>query len=181
MAKRFNRGDQIGVLHYVTLKVRERNSIFFQDPYIHAVLTSLRQHCDEHPARLIAYVGMPDHLHFINNPRDGKILHFLGQFKPAATLAVRDAALRAGDTAVLDWLHATPDGHPQLWQDGKHSLDLYSDWMIWQKINYIHANPVRRQLVRYPNEYPYSSFSAFYPCEETPLISIERGWWWEEE
>jgi hypothetical protein len=40
-------------------------------------------------------------------------------------------------------------------------LDKYA-WMIWQKINYIHANPVKADLVNSAKDYRWTSFHAFY-------------------
>jgi len=34
------------------------------------------------------------------------------------------------------------EGH-QVWQESFKGMALWSAWMIWQKINYIHANRVK--------------------------------------
>jgi putative transposase len=34
---------------------------------------------------------------------------------------------------------------------------LFSNAVIGQKIDYVHTNPVREQIVEYPEEYLYSS------------------------
>ncbi len=158
MAKRINRGDRTGVLHYLTINVRERRRPFVHDHYARCVLEELRHHCDTYFTRLIAYVLMPDHLHAIVNPRDGGVIRFVQQFKAGATTAVYRLAELTNHAAVQRWLTATPDGRAQLWQDGKHNFHLYSDWMIRQKINYIYNNPLRWGLIQHADEYPYSSF-----------------------
>jgi putative transposase len=137
MGTRLNRSNRRAVLHYVTINVRNRRKAFQQDIFARAAAEVLRRHCDEHPARLIAYVIMPEHLHFITNPRDGDINRFLSQYKPAVTLRVKELAEEFGRQRILDWLRM-PNGEYHLWQDGKHNLHLYSDRLIWQKINYIH-------------------------------------------
>jgi REP element-mobilizing transposase RayT len=150
------------------------------DAYARAVLEELRQHCDAHPAKLIAYVVMPTHLHAIVNPRDGGIVRFCQQWKAGATTAVLHAAHAAHHAAVVQWLTATATGQAQLWQDGKHNLHLYSEWMIWQKIHYIHNNPLRWHLAPHADAYPYSSFTAMYYPERPVIIPIDRDWWWTE-
>lgn len=47
-------------------------------------------------------------------------------------------------------------GQYQLWKDGNHAV-LLDAIDIWQKISYIHQNPVRSQLVDEPVHYLYSS------------------------
>jgi hypothetical protein len=38
---------------------------------------------------------------------------------------------------------------------------LWSDKVMWQKLDYIHNNPVKAQLCRHPEDYKYSS-ASFY-------------------
>jgi hypothetical protein len=52
--------------------------------------------------------------------------------------------------------------------------------MIKQKIDYIHANPVKAGLVASAKEYRWSSFGAFYSDAKEP-ITIDRDWWWADD
>jgi len=52
--------------------------------------------------------------------------------------------------------------------------------MIWQKINYIHANPVRAGLVSSAKDYPWSSFRSFYSLPGKSL-PIDQEWWWLDD
>ena len=52
-----------------------------------------------------------------------------------------------------------------------HPVELYSNKFIWQKLNYIHNNPVRSGLVKFPEEYRYSS-AANYAGQEA-LLDVE--------
>ncbi len=52
--------------------------------------------------------------------------------------------------------------------------------MIWQKINYIHANPVRAGLVSSTKDYQWSSFHSFYSQGESSL-AIDREWCWDDD
>ena len=38
----------------------------------------------------------------------------------------------------------------QFWQNGNHPIELWSNEMIQQKINYIHNNPVKQGVVANP-------------------------------
>ena len=49
----------------------------------------------------------------------------------------------------------------QVWERNSMKMPLWSTRMIWQKINYIHLNPVRAGLCGCPEEYEYSS-AGFY-------------------
>jgi REP element-mobilizing transposase RayT len=92
------------------------------------------------PCKLIAYVVMPDHTHLIVNPRDGDIQRFTGALK---TLSAKRIVDITGDARFI---RETPDADGcihQVWQESFKAMPLWSAWMIWQKINYIHANPVK--------------------------------------
>ena len=49
----------------------------------------------------------------------------------------------------------------QVWQESFKAFPLWSLWMIWQKINYIHANPVKARLVKGAKEYRWSRLQSF--------------------
>ncbi len=74
---------------------------------------------------------MPDHFHLIANPRDGRIKEFTGHLKAVSAKAIVKAESR--------FVFAeTANGH-QVWQESFKDIPLWSGWMIWQKINYIHS------------------------------------------
>ena len=45
----------------------------------------------------------------------------------------------------------------QFWQEGNHAIEVYSEDVTWQKINYIHNNPVEAGFVEHPWDYLLSS------------------------
>jgi putative transposase len=51
------------------------------------------------------------------------------------------------------------------WENGSHPTALWSDDVIWQKIEYIHNNPVRAGFVNEPFEYLYSSANPLSPLK----------------
>jgi len=74
-----------------------------------------------------------DHFHLISNPRDGRIKEFIGALK----------SLSAKSIVRVDKQFRFPRGAVVI-RFGRRAfkaLPLWSGWMIWQKINYIHANP----------------------------------------
>ena len=52
--------------------------------------------------------------------------------------------------------------------------------MIWQKINYIHANPVKARLVKTAKAYRWSSARVIYGGETEPL-PVDQDWWWPDD
>src|SRR2546425_8579078 len=124
-----------GALHFVTGAVRDRLPIFQQQTACQAFLEECQRLRNESECKLISFVVMPDHFHLIVNPRDGKIREWTGALKSLA-------AKRLIDIAPGDWFlkdpRATDGSRRQVWQESFKDLPLWSNWMIWQKINYIH-------------------------------------------
>jgi putative transposase len=49
----------------------------------------------------------------------------------------------------------------QIWERNPLSVDIWSRKVLWQKLQYMHLNPVRAELCRWPEEYYWSS-AMFY-------------------
>jgi len=129
----------------------------------------------EWPFKLIAYVLMPDHFHLIVNPKDGLIRELAGKLKSLTARRIIDEA--KGFSFLKE--KPEPDGSVhQVWQESFKAVPLWSPWLIWQKINYIHNNPIKAGLVRSAGDYRWSSFRSFYFGEHEP-IEVDKKWWWE--
>jgi len=158
MGKKWSNVNLPGALHFVTANVLGREPVFRDASYCISFLETLKDLNQQWPSKLIAYVLMPNHFHLISNPCDGRIREFIGTLKS-------HVARRLGG---------------EIWQQSFKAVPLWSAWMIWQKINYIHANPVRAGLVKSARDYKWSSFHAYYPSDFTSL-AINRDWWWPDD
>ncbi len=74
----------------------------------------------------------------INNPRESRKDWFLEQFQKVASKS------------------SNVNRH-QFWQHDNQPIELWSNKVIFEKLNYIHNNPVVEGLVNYPEDYVYSS------------------------
>ncbi|MFD0999423.1 hypothetical protein ACFQ21_08900 [Ohtaekwangia kribbensis] len=54
------------------------------------------------------------------------------------------------------------DRKRQVWERNSLSISLWSSKVLWQKIYYIHQNPVKARLCKYAEDYYYSSASFYY-------------------
>jgi REP element-mobilizing transposase RayT len=173
MARKWTNKNIPGALHFVTANCLNRLNAFQNERYCRLFLQAVQELKETRPFKLIAYVLMLDHCHLIVNPSDGRITDLTGALKGLSARYIIDAA-PAGEF-LLEKPAADGATH-QLWQDSFKSLALWSNWMIWQKINYIHNNPVKAGLVKSAADYRWSSFRAFYSGSEEPL-PVDRDWW----
>ena len=126
---------------------------------------------------LWAYVIMPEHFHAVVWPRPSvRVASILSTWKQSVSKRALNW-LRNNAPAFLAQLEDTqPNGkrHHRFWQrGGGYDRNLRSVSDIYEKIDYIHNNPVRRGLVKTPAEWPWSSCRAWEIGEDEP-IAIDR-------
>ena len=177
MARKWSNLNLPGALQYVTGNVINRVPIFEQERCCLGFLEILKDRLEKWPAKLISYVIMPDHFHVIVNSRDGNIQGFCAALK---SLTAKKVVELTGDERFLLEKPDKDGSIHQVWQESFKAFQLWSGWMIWQKINYIHNNPVRAKLVNSAKDYQWSSFRAFYFDSKEPL-PVDPDWWWPED
>ena len=173
MAKKWTNENLPGALHYVTGNVDKRRRIFLKETNCISFLEELRSLIERRASKLICFVVMLDHFHLIVNPRDGDIQTWIGELKSFSAKSL----VRVNP----DKFFAKPEGENQVWQESFKSLALWSSWMTWQKINYIHQNPLKAGLVKSSVDYRWSSFRSFYGHECEELLSVDSEWWYEDD
>jgi REP element-mobilizing transposase RayT len=178
MGKKWTNKNIPGALHFLTANCVNRVPAFRNEAYSRLFFQAVKELKEARPFKLIAYVLMPDHCHLIVNPSDGHITELTGAIKGLSARYIIDTA-PAGELRLER--PAAADGTTnQLWQESFKDLALWSNWMIWQKINYIHNNPVKAGLVKSAADYKWSSFRAFYSQSGEPL-PVDRDWWWPDD
>ncbi len=177
MARKWSNLNLPGALHFLTGNLVHRVPAFRQESSCQAFLEVLGTLISEWPSKLIADVLMPDHVHLIVNPRNGDIKGFAGALK---SLSARSIMEVNGDARFLREAPDSDGSVHQVWQESFKGMPLWSEWMIWQKINYIHANPLKAGLVSSAKDYHWSSFRAFYSNTGEPL-AVDHDWWWNDD
>jgi REP element-mobilizing transposase RayT len=172
MARKWSNLNLPGALHFITGNFLDRATVFTEQSCCVAFLEVLHSTNQTWPSKTIAYVLMPDHFHLIANPRDGRIKEFVGELKSRSAKGIVKASKKF-------LFHVDEDSH-QVWQESFKALPLWSGWMIWQKINYIHANPVKAGLAKSARDYRWSSFRSFYSQGDDP-IAVDSDWWWSDD
>ncbi len=66
-----------------------------------------------------------------------------------------------------------PDGRRALWLRGFYDFNVISERKAREKLEYIHANPVKWGLVAEPGDWPYSSFRSWFELPGS-LFKVDR-------
>ncbi len=146
-----------GGTYFFTLVTYERRKIFSETNSVSLLHNALRYTNDRHPFKIVAFVIMPDHLHFIwTMPDDSSDFsirwrliksHFTRNYQSNENVSVSPSRKMKGERDIWQrrfWEHLIRDE-----QD------------LTRHIEYIHFNPVKHGLANSPAEWENSSFSEY--------------------
>ena len=141
------------------------------------VLSSWRFLQSERDIDILAWVMLENHIHWIGvGPELPKRV---GEFKSFTATSILKLMQSKGTNTLLQELqfyklkHKVGQEH-QLWQEGSHPKIIETDDVMWQKIEYIHNNPIRRGFVDDPVHWRYSSARNY--AGEAGLIDVTVDW-----
>ena len=125
--------------YLITTSTRARHPVFLDFQAGRIVVRTLKW-CDERQlSTTLAFVVMPDHLHWLFILQENRTLSdLIGSVKKYTGLTVNRKLGRQGS----------------LWQHGFHDHLVRSDESLMKLARYVVANPVRAGLVRSVAEYP---------------------------
>ncbi len=151
--------------------------VFSHPDFANVVLDSWRFLQRERDIKVLAFVIMENHLHWIAvGPQLPKRV---GEFKSfTATTIIKKMQAKRYETLLQELrfykLRHKVDQTHQLWLEGSHPLVIESDDVMWQKIEYIHNNPLRRGYVDDPTHWRYSSAKSY--AGQPGLIDVCVDW-----
>ena len=126
---------------------------------------------------LLGYVILENHLHFIAAADD--LSKEVGDFKSFTAKQLIALLKRTGAETLLEQLEYYKLRHKvdldyQLWQEGSQPKEITSDEMMWQKLEYMHNNPLKRGYVDEPVHWRYSSARNY--ARQPGLIEVCTDW-----
>lgn len=144
----------------------------FARPELRTLMTrSLLETCKREEATLHAFVTMTHHFHALLTPRQDQTISDLMRCIKSISARQINPLLREDELRQL--AQQTGLGGRTLWQRGFRGLAVTSEEFYWQKLNYIHANPVRANLVTSSEEYLWSSKRLYEAGLLTDIAEVD--------
>lgn len=170
MGRKYAIRDQQG-LYFVTFTVVNWIDLFIRDEYKETIVESLN-YCKIHKGlRLYAYCIMTSHIHLIVSSEEGNNLSdVIRDFKSYTSSQLKNKIKENGKESRREWLiwmferagkKNKRNNSFQLWQQNNHPIELSSNEMMDQRLDYIHNNPVEAGFVDDPNSWIWSSCSSY--------------------
>jgi putative transposase len=165
----YGRGD----LHFVTFSCYRRLPLLRTMRARNLFVRALGAIRERYKFLLVGYVVMPDHVHLlIGEPPKTTPSVMLKALKQRVSRDLRRKKRNAGrGQLLLPFLNEGP-GLPRLWQPRFYDFNVYSGYKVREKLEYMHANPVKRGLVKNPSAWIWSSY-LFYEKGQTGLVTID--------
>jgi putative transposase len=151
--------------------------IFTRQESVNIVYDSWRYLQRERNLLIFGYVILENHLHVIAKaPELAKVVQTFKSFTARKTLDLLEANFAE---TLLRQLRAEKkrhktESHYQLWQEGGKPKQIQNDEMLWQKLEYVHLNPVKRGYVDDPLHWRYSSARNY--AKMPGLIDVVVDW-----
>lgn len=150
--------------YFVTFTVHQWVDVFTRKEYVDIVLESLRFCQKNKGLNIYGWVVMTNHIHLIVSSTSGKLSDTIRDFKKFTSTQLIQAIDRNPKESRKRWLLwlLKKDDKLWFWEPGYHGEEIFTQSFFDTKLDYIHQNPVKANIVEKEEEYLYSSCGDYY-------------------
>jgi len=169
-------------LYFVSFAVINWIDVFTRNEYKDIFLDALKYSIEHKTMRVFAWCIMTNHIHLVfdvSEPYRPELV--LGDIKRFTSRKITEAIENNPQESRKEWMlsqfreagnKTSNTTKYQFWRHDNKPIELWSEAVIKQKVNYIHHNPVEQGLVFQPQDYMYSS-AADYAGMQGLLKGVE--------
>lgn len=159
---------EVGDLFFFTATIHQWKSLLQKQAYCTVILDSFQYLSQKGLLDIFAFVIMPNHIHTIwrTNALNGKET-VQGSFLKYTAHEFKRLILQTEPSLLNDFAVDAKNKKFEFWQRDSLAVHLYTPAVAYQKLEYIHMNPLAEhwQLVKDPSDFVYSS-ASFYERNE---------------
>lgn len=170
--------------YFVTLTVVDWVDVFSRKSYKLAIIESLKYCQKSKGLEIYAWCLMSNHLLLIAKAVGTQSLsEILRDFKKF-TSKMLVAKLQDSDESRRYWMlnrfrfkgkYLGRIKNYKFWQDGNHPEIIYTPEFFYEKLKYVHQNPVREMIVSNPEDYLFSSARNYAGMDSLIDIVLETS------
>ena len=164
-------------VYYFTFTVIHWLPVFVSAEACNILINSLNFCHQSKHLRINAYVIMPTHCHLIMFDRDfdqerlKRTVASMRQYTARQLIEFSEKKMPSIFGQVMHSPNRT-DRKRQFWQQSKHPVGIWSQPFWKSKFDYLHHNPVRKGLVREPQDWRFSS-AGYWLSEEQGHCDVQ--------
>jgi putative transposase len=102
---------------------------------------------------LFGYAVMPTHVHLLIHPHNKDLIQIMRNLKSKTGYGILQAR----------------GAHGTFWQDGYFDTIIRRVHIFWEKLEYIHRNPVEAGFVEKKEDWPWSSYRHYLKRPDVPV------------
>jgi putative transposase len=165
--------------YFMTMTVVDWIDLFTRVNHKLLIIDSLK-YCQENKGlNIFGWCLMSSHLHLLANAMHPHQLDDVVRDFKRHTSKHLIEQIKSAPESRREWLlerfKLAGKMHPKnksykVWRDKNHAIELFTEKVTWQKLNYIHRNPVVAQIVAREQDYLYSSARNYYGLESVLKI-----------
>jgi len=158
--------DEAGHAHFVTFSCYKRRKWLTFDQAKRIVVGTLGAQIAKHNGKLVGFVIMPAHVHaLVWFGEKGHISSFMHGLKRESSHHIKEFLKNFEYTREVDLSEP-------IWQTRYHDENVISEKDTYNKLDYMHRNPVVARLVENANDWKFSS-ARWYDKQESVGVKIE--------
>jgi len=162
--------DHLGTARFVTFSCYHRYQLLTDNHDICIVLKRLDLMCRDNAIRILGYVIMPEHVHFVLHPPDEvRIGAVVGQLKSRSARQILARWKEKPDSRLRKLLKPRTTGEYRFWQSRCYDHNCRTPETVREKIDYCHKNPVKRGLVSSMADWRWSSYGWYNGADDVAL------------
>ncbi len=168
MPKGLKRYYGTGDLHFITCSCHNRRP-WLNTEHRRSLFLNILEHVrKQHRFVVLGYVLMPEHFHLLlSEPQQGDPSTAMQSVKQRFAQRVMPRRRHRNPAQRSLW---EPQPMP-VWQPRFYDFNVWTERKRIEKFRYMHRNPVKRGLVKEPEQWPWSSF-RYYKYGEVGLVRV---------
>lgn len=136
-------------VHFLTLTIVDWVDVFTRKDYRDVFVDSLKFCREQKGLKLFAYVIMSNHVHLMAQAKSGKLSDLIRDIKKFTAQKILKQIQEQGESRA-DWMlkrfefsaaRNSKGSRYNFWQEDNHPEEIFSDFFMMSKLNYIHLNP----------------------------------------
>lgn len=153
-------------LYFVSFSVVYWIDVFTRNEYKDVLIESLKFCSEKKGLEVYAYCIMTNHVHLIVGSHQEKLENIMRDYKSFTSSQLRKLIKDNPQESRKEWMlwmmekAGKRNGNNkdfQFWQQHNHPIELNNKFLLEQKLQYVHNNPVEAGFVDVPENYLYSS------------------------
>ena len=158
--------EDLGDARFITFSCFQRYPYLRSASCRNVVVDELTLLQSQHAVRILGWVLIADHVHFILwPPESSKLGRLIGQLKGRSARRILKLHPNANH-------RRRSDGRCAVWQRRCYDHNCRKSEVVREKLHYCHMNPVKAGLVRSPQDWPWSSY-RYYAGYDDALLEID--------